>query len=380
MLPIVVKTPVIHTNNTDGLGSYYERLEKSGQKPPYNVPAPYKVCRVVTTKARLLGETTSFGGMANAGAYTGDYLCAPDESPPCLEGYIDRAKNNARAKLVDQVRKEAMLAVNYYERKQAASMLSSRLFQMARFTAALRSGRVIDAARALHLNPQNYFSPKGYNPKRGWRSIKDFGDAYLEYHFGLEPLIGDIFSCVEILTTVPNPNPFTVKGKRVAVSAGFTQKGGSPFYETYERKMVGYVSSKAGATIRVRDAEAYKLASLGLVNPATFILEIIPFSFLLDWVSNLSDFLGQWTDFVGLDVIDPWYGYTVNVTSTYSYTYIASGINGRMVEKTGFYSPRILGIPSVTLKATLPPRISLTRAATAISLLLQGLKGSKGKS
>lgn len=378
MLPIIVKTPVVRTNNLDGLGSYYERLAKSSQKPPYNVPAPYKVCRVVTTKARLLGSTSSFGGMANANAYTGDYLCAPDESPPCLAGFIDRAINNARAKLVEQVKKEAMLAVNYHERKQAASMLSSRLFQMARFTAALRSGRVIDAARTLNLNPRNYFSPKGYNPKRGWRSITDFGDAYLEYHFGLEPLIGDIYSCVDILTTLPNPNPFTVKGKKVAVSANYSQKGGKPYYTTYARKMVGSVSSKAGATISVQNVEAYKLASLGLVNPASFALEIIPFSFLLDWVSNLSDFIGQWTDFVGLDVNDPWYGYTVKVTSTYSQTSIIS--NGMMVEKTGFYSPRILGIPSVTLKATLPPRISLTRAATAISLLLQGLKGSKGKS
>lgn len=44
---------------------------------------------------------------------------------------------------------------------------------------------------------------------------------------------------------------------------------------------------------------------MGLINPVQWMNEAIPFSFVVDWFSNLSQIISQMTDFVGLDVLDP---------------------------------------------------------------------------
>jgi len=379
MLPVTNLAPVVHTNNIDAQGSYFERLVRSKQPPPYDIPTAYSVDRIVTLNARLFGNYSSHGSFANAGAINGDFLVSYDCSTPCLAGDIERAINNARAKMLDQIHEEAMMAVNYHERKSALDMMSSRLFQLARFTAALKSGRVVDACKALNLSPSRYFSPKGYNPKRGWRRVTDFGDAWLEFHFGWAPLVGDIYNCIDILATSPNPNPFTVKGKAVNFHHEYYQKGGSPFFEVYSRQINGRVRAKCGVTIAVRNATTYTASRMGIVNPASVLWEVIPFSFVVDWFVNVGDFLSQWTDFIGLDINYPWYGWTMVANSEYSYHYNNPGLIGQRVNKSTLHSRRILGIPSVTLKIRPLKRLSAVRAATAISLLLQGLRGPQSK-
>jgi len=210
----------IDTNNVDGRGSFYIRRVGSCQPPPYEKPLPYDYYDIRTDSAVKTGIYTSFGNLANAGASKGDLLISPDSlSTTTFANRITQATNKALDKFYNELDEQAILAVNYAERAEAVSMMSARLFQLARFGRALRKFDLITAAKSLGLDP-NSGIPRVYQNGRkpkGWSNAKARGkilaNAWLEFHFGWEPLVMDIFHAIQVLQS-----PMT--GKTVEVIKG----------------------------------------------------------------------------------------------------------------------------------------------------------------
>lgn len=143
---------------------------------------------------------------------------------------------------------------------------------------------------------------------------------------------------------------------------------------------VNEVSCVCQAEIKVTNPNLYLANRLGLTNPASVVWELIPFSFVVDWFVNVSDFLNQFSEFHGVALVNPFNSIktTTFCSGSRNQWYPVPGVtlySAFQVQSRRVTFKRQLGIPAVTLKIRAPKPLSVTRGITAISLLLQRLKG-----
>lgn len=289
-----------------------------------------------------------------------------------------------------EARETASLAVNLAERKQAVDMMASRASQILRFARNLRSFRFVDAARDLGLR---VITAK--DSRRYWRArvragsvdreivlkkrLQSFGNNYLEFHFGWEPLVKDIGSVIEMLHDTP------FKGLRRTVKGKGSSKGTKPSAPTsmadFDIETVAYMPIQRVqliADIVIEDPNVFRLNQLGFVNPAVIAWELVPFSFVVDWFSNVGMVLSSYTDFVGMSLQNA-------CTTSYAeyhdnFYYKGRDPNnwyGRIIapysERKAVTVRRSQGITMPDLVLRPPKWPSVVRGATAISLLSQFL-------
>jgi len=364
---------VNETNNLDGPGSYFRYVVGATQDKPYVKPLPYQYKFIRTISATKSGLYTSFGNLANASASKGDILIGPQSWESQFYSSIEtQAINKCLDKFYNSLDEQAMLAVNFAERQQSISMMAARLMQLARFGKALKKFDLITAAKSLGIDPQSGI-PKVYQPgkkPRGWSNAKQrskiVADAWLEFHFGWEPLVKDIFHATQVLQS-----PMSGKSVEETAVVPFEHKMiDRPYSETYLRATKGYVSHKCGATLQVTDANAYQANRLGLTNPAAWAWELIPFSFVVDWFTTVGAFINQWTDLDGVMLIDPWNASSLSAQTSYGKYYQTSAVD---ILSEGFLFRRSLGIRRYKIAFRPLKRLSIVRAATAMALLVQFL-------
>lgn len=361
-------------NHVDGSGSYWKRRFGACQPPPYTKPLPYLYHDIRTDSAVKTGIYTSFGGLANAEFNKGDMLVGPDSlSTKTFANRISQATNKALDKFYNELDEQAMLAVNYAQRALAVNMMSARLVQLARFGKALRKFDLITAAKSLGLDPQSGI-PKVYQAgkkPKGWSNAKQrgkiLGDAWLEFHFGWEPLVKDIFHATQVLQS-----PMTGKTVEVKAVVPFNERSYlKPYSESYLRTTEGLAICKLGATLQVTDSNAYAANRLGVTNPAAWAWELIPFSFVVDWFTTIGVFINQWTDLDGVRLINPWNA-TILVVNKCQYvkTYGTSYVD---IRSHGVLFSRATSIPRYKIAWRPLKRLSIVRAATAMALLVKFL-------
>jgi hypothetical protein len=358
--PIVAQPNISFASGVEGPGNgAFHRFGRTKQAKPYDLPTAYEYGRCyVPVATRNFG--TSYLGFAYASSGSWPNLYDGFDVPN-LNTQRSQAINLARDKFLEAVREDAMLAVNLAERKQALGMITERAGQLLRFTRAIKRGRLGDAAAALHLSSKGI--PKGTK----WRHGRSASSAFLEFHFGWEPAIKDIWTASGLLAKPVSWPKVEATGKKVSFEVKATQNGGYTKITT-----LGKVRATVGASVRVTDPNLWLLNQLGLLNPASVVWELIPWSFLWDWVFNMGQWLSQWTDLCGLELTDPWYTTKATAKSTLDYNY-APRDERIHVEKEAIAVRRTLGFPSVTLGRLPYKPLSGVRAATAVSLLAQQL-------
>lgn len=123
------------------------------------------------------------------------------------------------------------------------------------------------------------------------------------------------------------------------------------------------------ATLRITNPNLFLMNQLGLINPAVVFFELVPFSFIFNWFHNLSDVLSQWSDWLGLELIDPFTGSKTVVNGTEWRKPQWTMDRGYFEVKQVTFN-RSLGFTLPSLGWRKVDRLSVTRGATAISLLL----------
>lgn len=378
MLPIIDKPDRVYWNNLASKGSaYLQSKKRTAQKKPYNLPTNYWRQDVRTTEAWARNTFSNPAGFNALMGENGGYM--PGPNPSNLIGYdygVTWAVNTAREALVAQLNEEAMLAVNFAERAQTINMMSKRLGQLTRFTRWLRRGNVVRAAQELQVAV-----PRTLKNVSRRRVLKKFGDTWLEFHFGWEPLVKDIYNACDLIQKPIAGGQVTVRGRTQQIGASFQNAGGCSDSKKSFRSgsFSGRVRGKAGMSFAISNPNLYLANRLGLVNPAAVAWELVPYSFVVDWFVNCSQVIGEFSDFIGVKVENAWYGTTCKAIGSYydaGYIYCDTKQPYAMYfyQKEGLYSYRYLGLPSVKLGIKPFKRLSTVRAATAISLLLQHLK------
>lgn len=389
-MSITILPPVrtSHINPVDNSGRIDFRDVRTVQNRPYLLPAPHRRYQINSHSVVLIDR---LGPSSFIRPDSGHGIPLGLGSGVILEAF-QFAMNKLHGKIVSKMNDESMLAVNYAERKQTLSMMELRLMQIYRFSRDLRAGRIVSAARQINLagsEPRVVKISKKYGSsirkaKTSNQRYREFGNAFLEFHFGWDPLVHDIYNCSQTLSRPVEPlsvrvstyESFASSTKLNAQEAFNCNPGIDGFHN---ESLTGKLRGFAGCFMHVSNPDLYLANRLGLVNPASVAWELVPFSFVIDWFANVGQFISQFSDFAGVEVKDPYHGYSASATYFCSYKarWFCSNAQpffGETFVKDGILAERYLGLPSVTLKCRLPPKLSLWRAGTAISLLLQKLR------
>ena len=132
--------------------------------------------------------------------------------------------------------------------------------------------------------------------------------------------------------------------------------------------MAGSVKCYGNVAIQVDNPdEAYKTV-LGLNNPVLVAYNLIPYTWMFDWVNYLGTYISSFTDLQGYKVTRASHSVITRVVGTFSYespkgTTRSNAWSGERFE-------RFVGLPSVTLTwRPLPKRLSVIRGATLASVI-----------
>lgn len=296
---------------------------------------------------------------------------APGNISSCVpfltNDYTNTCHNRAHKALMDKVRSERAEWLAFVAQyRESVEMIRTRALQLCDFAVKLRRGNVLGALSALGVrNPEAVIRSRGRRAK-----AKQYGDAWLEYHFGWSPLIKDIYSSIKTLTTDFTPRKVVAFGKAEERVVDFIGQW-IPNYvtnlwewhvSTFSRS-TNY-SEKLGTTIVVSNSDANLAEQMGLTNPISVAWDLVPFSFLVDWLSNAGDVVSACMGVTGVSFINPC---TVQVQRTVRSD---SYFDGHVLA-TSFYCIRSRGIDNPSFEFQLPDSLSATRGATAIALLMK---------
>lgn len=336
------------------------------QKRPYTVNT-----RVETGRGYSSGLYDSFILGIDSGSFPADLR---DE-------VSNRAYNKAIGELGDGSSFGATLTA---ERKETWGTVVDLITRAALAAKAVKSGKLPQAAKILGIPYREEVVSRQVHTRRrngkrkrtitvrnrylrlpdGRRVLKTTASGWLLWSYGVKPLAEDIYNGMDVLQR-PIPTLDIVKVKATGNRSG-QYANGKEFSSTTISLSVGY-SFKA----TVENPNLWLANKLGLINPAQWVLEAIPFSFVVDWFSNLSDVVNHFTDFAGLTITDQW----VTTLVKRNYTYLNGNWDppGSHTGSSVHYTRR---------QASLTPKLRFAyerfgwqRGANAISLLLGFLPG-----
>lgn len=153
-------------------------------------------------------------------------------------------------------------------------------------------------------NFKRAFSHLGHSPKKGWD--KSASSSILEFNLGIKPLAGDIYASIDYLANHEERNgrplikvSHTIKrgskGQARAILDEALTTGGMPMYLNF--------SEYYECTVRLYyepDTPLQTAAQVGLANPAALAWELLPLSFVIDYVVPVGDWLNALNADMGL--------------------------------------------------------------------------------
>lgn len=300
-----MKTRDVTELNSDGVKIVSHNIQRgfdSTTKAERSAPLPYRSNRgkrvAQTIDPNASPTITGFGlDSQNASVF--------NRKPPGFDSYRAVGMNSAYADFRQRVYDgaQAQLLAFLGEAPQAFAMIARRSLQMRSAYKQLRRGDLPGMFRTLGVEPRNKRHKKGVR-----RGSNDLAGGFLEISYGWLPAIGDIVSACEVLgSTIGYGAVMGSKGDRHMFIVSIRSNQPCPSSDLGED---AYVMSrfKVGANVLVTNPNSALLGQLGLINPVALGWELIPYSFLVDQVLNVQQFIESWTDFYGMDLSHQWFG------------------------------------------------------------------------
>jgi len=328
----------------------------------------------------------------------------PNATPPdaAWSGLLPTnfAKSQAYGKLLDSLDSVTSTSrsgwgENLAQAKDAIGMVSERSLQLLKFTRAISSGRFGDAGKALGLRgiPRGIRRRWKQLPDGTWRKrsrpldksgidvrrhSSDLGSAWLEYHFGWQPLVQDIGDSLNTMSKANFDPKSRIQGQAHASGQGFTRNYDDWQLRSWD-KWQADATEKMSAKVSVKNPNAFLAQRFGVVNPATLAWNLIPFSFVVDWFANVSQVLDSMTDFMGVEVESPsGTSFQRHTREKYNMFKIRLGTpplyHGNGSTHQTVFCSRSTSLTPPPLTFNKVSGLGLTRGATAVSLLTQALQ------
>lgn len=158
----------------------------------------------------------------------------------------------------------------------------------------------------------------------GDRFLDTLSNFWLEIKYGWLPLLSDIHGAIQALqNTIPKLR-FAVRRRIQSKPAVRPAIAG---YHTWDLNVTGTVFVETKLFGKVDDANLVLLNSLGLLNPLQVAWELVPFSFVVDWILPIGSFLEAATGTIGTTFDSGYttYGLTVQEKLTFLRDYAPFG-------------------------------------------------------
>lgn len=383
MHPITGPT-IVQTGVAKYPGEYsllYEQRMLCRQEPPFNLALPYM--RLTSRISSFVNTTQGTGvdyvvgnacynapfgdAYPNFRSYAGRWLYKSN-TPEYLT--LARAKNMVYEKFVAELSDKVELLVTLAERREAYSMVETRLSDLYRFVKALRHPnprqmRQFFTGSAL---PRRFRDTLKYH-LRNWRSsTKDLGRLWLELHFGWEPIVRDIDTSLQLIAKPLPEGEIQVESRTLPIQGTYGYTWLDP-YARFRSVVAGSVKCYGSVAVQVDNLDKAYRTVLGLNNPVLVAYSLIPFSWMFDWVNYLGTYISSFSDLAGYTITRASHSVRVRAVGTFSYEY-PQGTTGRRNAWSGAWFRRYDSIPSVTLTwRPLPKRLSVIRGVTLASLI-----------
>jgi hypothetical protein len=266
----------------------------------------------------------------------------------------------------------AALGAAIAEGNDALRMIASRADQLYHLARAVKRRDVNGVLANLSLTPgvSSKWTAKWSKGNRIRQKAADLSSCWLELWFGWLPMISDIYDAYRVLT-----KDF---GSQRAYSTGSAHVYDQLFsLVTYTRITVTemHIRYKMCGSYRITNPNLLLASELGLTNPATVIWEVIPFSFLIDWFTNVGDWLEGLNDEMGWDLNpDFMIGRNFEAHQLIQYRPTVGGVTfwEDYITFGQQFNRVITGgvVPNVSVSVRPLDRLSITRGATSIALLV----------
>lgn len=268
------------------------------------------------------------------------------------------AASKAWSKFIDNIGEQASFGETIGEMREAVGMMSSRGRQLYGFAKAINRLDFHNAVGYLRIDPKEALGLERRLRDR-WSKDRDKAGLWLEVHFGWVPLVQDIQNGISILSRQPRP--------KIAKGRGSCDIDEIYVSDDLRREIHGSIDVEYRMDVSVSNENAHMLAQMGLVNPIALLWNLTRLSFLFDWFVNVGSWLNSWTDLAGMDLLNP---------ATTEFQLLQGNVkdgdrrSGTFIAASTRRTPG-LGRPSLHVRKLKLPSVS--RAATAISLLIQAL-------
>lgn len=248
--------------------SYERRMQI--YSPPFGHGSETPLPGTTTKALQWVGPHPSWGGNFSKGLVSPTGV-APNSN--VLDLAVLKALNKLNLKDLD-------LGTAWAERSKTADLVRSTAVTAAKALHAIgrRDGRGL--LNALGLSHEG---------SRG----KGVVDAYLAYHYGLKPLLQDVAGAVQALTRMPQGEwRVTVVGRHSENRSRTDVLGTDGYssfmsFSTVNEKAQSKISAIPRPLSRVQDMAW----SLGLDNRLATSWELVPYSFVVDWVLPIGDYI-----------------------------------------------------------------------------------------
>lgn len=174
---------------------------------------------------------------------------------------------------------------------------------------ALKNGNIPRAIKLLWSGDNPRFRPRG-----GPSVSKSLAQNWLELQYGWKPLLRDM---QVVMQMIKNENSSSDAIHRVTASASVRKSYDVPIFDSSVGMNIGRIYTndssrfRYGIRYKVQSQWMTYLQQFGFTNPINLAWEVLPFSFVYDWIHPIGPYLESRSAFDGLVFLD---GFTTRFT------------------------------------------------------------------
>lgn len=217
----------------------------------------------------------------------------PSVAPTVPFNMINRTEIEALLKAKDQY---MQLGASLAEGKKTVSMVSDTIVSLYSALKALRRGDLQGVAKALSIRHKWASVPPdvgGIFTKGLKKSTREAAGRWLEVQYGWMPLLSDLKAAYDAMAgdafEDKEPSFFVTKRRKESVSSNLRQFSYANWNVTVDQVVEFECFVRLDYMLEVTALR--KLDRLGLLNPVSVAWELVPFSFVVDWLVPIGDLL-----------------------------------------------------------------------------------------
>lgn len=210
----------------------------------------------------------------------------------------------ARSKILDKIKNQKVnVAQMFAERRQTANLMITTVNRLASAALAIRKGRIRHATTLFGKKVNS----RPLLQRDVQASPENLSNYWLEYIYGWRPLLDDIYGSAELLADsyLKNRPEFVKSFSEMSVEIEDQQirfnTGGTPG-SFYAERMRGSSRAQARFVVgfSVENSMVDAAQRTGLTNPLALAWELVPYSFVVDWILPIGNYLSHLDTTTGL--------------------------------------------------------------------------------